>query len=190
MARLLHSEGAAIDPWEHYVHQSIRNRYHILTANGTMALTIPVKSQHGMHIPTCRVEIAYEKPWQRLHLRTLQAAYRSAPFWEHYEPALAEALSGNDNTLGDLFQRTMPLWLRLLKTDVQPTVAQAYLETTPEHDLRKAAKNPSWWNAFATPIPYPQVWTHKHGFTPYLSVVDLLLNEGPAAMSILRAMAK
>ncbi|NRB63070.1 MAG: WbqC family protein [Saprospiraceae bacterium] len=36
-------------------------------------------------------------------------------------------------------------------------------------------------------IPYPQVFQEKHGFSPNLSILDLLFCTGPEALSVLES---
>ena len=54
-------------------------------------------------------------------------------------------------------------------------------------DFRDAIrpKHPLPDNDF-NPQPYYQVFRHKHGFLPNLSILDLLFNEGNEAVLILR----
>ncbi|MFT5596416.1 MAG: hypothetical protein ACI8QH_001213, partial [Flammeovirgaceae bacterium] len=51
------------DGAEHYVKQTIRNRYHILSANGMQTMTINVVGQKGEKIPTKNILIDYDEPW-------------------------------------------------------------------------------------------------------------------------------
>jgi hypothetical protein len=184
---VMHSQNTIIDLGENYIHQTIRNRYHIAGPNGVIALTLNVKSQNGLKIPTGEIELDYSKPWQRLHLRTIEAAYRSAPFYDHYIAFLQHLLSGNETTLGELFTKAWPLWLRLLKIAPDYKISDAFIEQKADVDLRTRIKEPTWFHNKVEAQPYMQVFTGKNGFTPYLSILDLLFNEGPAASNYIGA---
>jgi hypothetical protein len=175
------------DAAEHYVKQSIRNRYHILTANGVEALSIPVKRTGGLHVSTANVAIEHRKPWLRTHLRTLQAAYGSAPFYIHYIDAVTALLSKPVETLGELFSETFDKWCTLLGFAPPYTVHSHFLEGTFHFDLRLKIKYPEDFPASILPPIYPQVFEDRHPFAANLSVIDLLFNEGPAALSVLRS---
>ncbi len=170
-----------IDLGEHYQHQTIRNRYHILGPNGVVALTVNVKSQHGIKTPSAQVEIDYQKAWQRSHIRTLQAAYGSAPFYAHYMGHIIEILSGNEKSLGELFMNTWPKWLKLLRITPHADFSDFYLEDPVSIDFRDRIKAPHWFDGRIEAKEYMQVFMDRSPFVPHLSILDLLFNEGPAA---------
>lgn len=175
------------DGGEHYVKQTVRNRYHILSANGVQALTIPVRHTGRLKTPTAEVKIDHRKPWTTNHLRAIQAAYRSAPFYDHYIPAVENLLRGSHGTLGDFFEAGWTLWYELLNMEPVPAMERTYVENFEGWDARKRYKSPHDLPAeWATP-PYPQVFEDRFDFVPNLSVLDLLLNEGPAAKDFMTA---
>lgn len=177
--------GVLFDSGEHYVKQSFRNRYHILTANGVSALTIPVKSTGGLHVSTKDIRIEHRKPWLREHLRSITAAYGSAPFFIHYMDEVEALLSTEAETLGDFFSQTFGKWCTLLGLDLPYEVSEMYLEAPFEEDLRLKIKHPNAFPEKALTVPYPQVFEDRYAFTANLSVLDLLFNEGPAASQVL-----
>jgi hypothetical protein len=72
----------------------------------------------------------------------------------------------------------------LLNTDIRFTVSQDYLKKTGELiDLRHAFSKRKPFTARFT--EYPQVFTHKTGFLPDLSILDLLFNLGPQTTTYL-----
>jgi hypothetical protein len=78
--------------WEmgaQYQNQSLLNRYHVLTANGPLRLTVPVVHvAAGASYGSVRVD--GRQQWARTHWRTIASAYKAAPFFDHY----AEPLEG------------------------------------------------------------------------------------------------
>lgn len=179
--------GVQFDAGEHYVKQSFRNRYHILTANGVKALTIPVQHTGGKAISTYRMRVAHEKPWLRDHLRTIRAAYGSAPYFIHYIDEVERILSTPADTIGAFFSQTFEEWCRLLQITPKYTVSEAYLKQIFEVDLRLKIKRPSQFPEEGLTDPYPQVFEDRHPFAAGLSVIDLLFNQGPASSTLLRA---
>jgi hypothetical protein len=108
-------------PWRGYFHQiqkadvfvcyddvqydkrGWRNRNRIKTAAGPRWLTIPVHS-HGTqleHTPIFDIRIAWSQPWSRDHWRSLQSAYRKAPYFERYAGLLEAFYQRHDERLAD-----------------------------------------------------------------------------------------
>ncbi len=188
MIRLcLQAGDVCIDGKENYIKQSFRNRYHILTAGGVKALSIPVKHTGGTPIATCDARIEYRKPWLRDHLRTLKAAYASAPFYIHYAEAIEDILACGAATLGEFFSQNFEKWCALLKVTLPYRLTETYAQENFELDLRQKIKHPSAFPEVGAVAPYPQVFDDRHPFAPNLSVIDLLMNEGPAAGALLKA---
>src|SRR3546814_590587 len=71
-----------IESKEHFPRQSYRNRCHIHSPNGLLALSIPVQKGSGQHTALKDVSISPHHPWPKIHWRSLQAAYRSSAFFE------------------------------------------------------------------------------------------------------------
>jgi WbqC-like protein family len=69
-----------------YVRRHWHNRNRIKTAAGVEWLTIPVVSKGRFDQPIDHVEI--EKPWAEKHWRTLELAYRRAPFFDSVAPVV------------------------------------------------------------------------------------------------------
>ncbi len=181
------AEKTIVDGEENYVKQTVRNRYFILGSNGVLCLTIPVVGQQGKKVRTKDIEIDYSKPWLRLHLRSLEAAYRSAPFYDHYIDPITKILSTPHNNLSDFFTASFPAWLALLRLDLPWEMSKEYLELRNSFDLRETIKSPDRFPAWIHAHRYEQVFSDRFPFKPHLSVPDLLFNEGPAAARILLA---
>ena len=84
MSKLLLTGEVLLEDDENYIKQTYRNRCYIAGPNGRQALTVPVGkgSFHKIHIRD--LEVDHSMPWDTLHLRALNAAYRSSPFYEYY----------------------------------------------------------------------------------------------------------
>ncbi len=178
------AETVIIDAGEHYIKQTVRNRYHILGSNGVLALTIPVVGQKGAKVPSGNVEIDYSKPWLRNHLRAIEAAYRSAPFFEHYQDTVTDILTFPAKNLREHFERSFPIWLKLLKSDLNWEISTAHIDVNGD-DLHRPFKSPEDFPDTLKTRPYMQVFNDRFEFKPNLSILDLLFNEGPAAAAAL-----
>lgn len=174
-----------IDGGENYQKQSIRNRYHILSANGILPLTVNVVGQKGVKIPTGKIAIDYDKHWVREHIRAIESAYRSAPFFEHYFPEIQKLIETKYSNLEEAFHASFPKWLKLLKLDCNWLYSEIFVETHADLDLRIPIKNPSDFPDSLKSAPYIQVFSDRFPFEPNLSVIDLLMNQGPAANTFL-----
>ena len=68
---------------DNYQKQTYRNRAYIAHSNGKLLLNIPIR--HSKNINIC-----YDTDWMALHLKSLQSAYRSSPYFEYFEDNFIE----------------------------------------------------------------------------------------------------
>ena len=73
---------------DNYQKQTYRNRTYVYGANGKLALQIPVNFSQKNRQLYKDVRIANNEKWQAHHLKSLQSAYRTSPFFEYYEDEL------------------------------------------------------------------------------------------------------
>lgn len=158
--------------------QSYHNRCYIAGPNGKQALTIPTRGSNFKR-PFYEVEISYSEPWQKMHWNAIKTAYGSSPFFEYYDYLLEPFYRQQVQFLAD-FNLQFTQWLmQQLKLKPDYRQSESVILTPAENDYRavfNAKKEP--------PVSfkrYPQVFEHKCGFIPNLSVLDALFNEGPAA---------
>lgn len=179
-----------LEACENYQKQSWRNRTRIVTADGPLTLSLPVakSDSHPMGIRQAKIDMT--RPWMQQHVRALTAAYRSSPFYEYYIDEWLDILKAG---LPDLFETNLRLIRHLteslgLKTEIRLTDQYRTEYPTQEGwwDLREILhpKQPVPGSLKLTK-PYYQVFSQRQGFVPDLSVLDLLANEGPDAISYL-----
>jgi len=66
----------------------VRNR--VKTANGESYLTVPVKhTKERDDLMICDAMISYDEKWQSKHLKTIEASYKKAAFFEEVFPVLS-----------------------------------------------------------------------------------------------------
>lgn len=129
---------------------------------------------------TVHTQISYAEDWQKLHLKSLESAYRSSPFFEFYQHDLAKIFTTKFKTLGELHQACHEFVMDALQENFSFNTSKTYQkEYSNKLDFRDLinTKKP---NSFQLP-KYVQVFDDKHGFIPNLSILDLIFMEGPNA---------
>ena len=191
-----------IEACEQYQKQSYRTRCHILTGSGILVLTLPVLRGGGSvaggitldpthKLPISDIRIDYTKPWVVQHERAIEAAYGNSPFFEYYKDEIFAVLDSHIETLLGLNMELTSLLCELCGIKKRFSLSKEYVnpqKTEPDTlDLRSAIhpKVSASNNPFYKEKAYYQVFTNKYGFTPNLSILDLLFNEGPNSVSFL-----
>ncbi|MCC6385571.1 MAG: WbqC family protein [Bacteroidia bacterium] len=172
---ILESGGAVIDIHEHFVKQTIRNHYSVLSANGILQLSIPVKHSK-IKIPVHQVRICYDQPWQRQHLNAIRSAYGRAAFFQFYFEELENIFCSSPERL-TVFNDLLLKWIfKCLKQDPLITFTKKYTDNY-ENDQRHASlKHSSHFLHLSRDISYAQVYSDRFAFKPNLSILDLIFN--------------
>lgn len=180
-----------VEKYEHFVKQSFRNRCHILTAHGVERLIVPLTSKHGKVLIT-DIRIDYSQKWLNNHWRTIESAYRNAPFFEHYADQVQKVLQKGHVFLYDLNMELLTICLKWLTSDISIEESITYEKIPVEGiiDMRNVilAKKSERYTDYYQPVPYPQVFGNK--FAEGLSLIDLVFCEGPAARTVVASSAK
>ena len=173
-----------IDKHEHFIKQSHRNRAHIYSPDGTLALTVPVVKGAKVHTCVKDVKISYDFNWQRLHWLSLQNCYRRSSYFEYYEDDFARFYHEKFEYLFDYNEQILNLLLKLIKLKAELKYTDSYEPEYPELIDTRPSINPKR-NSQLTLKPYFQLFEERHGFIANLSIVDLLFNQGPQAVNYL-----
>jgi hypothetical protein len=192
-AKLIQYDEVWIELSEHYLKQSYRNRCTILTANGPQNLSIPVAEGSNSKKKIRDVAISYDHPWQKLHWKALLSAYNNAPFFEYYADSIAPFYHERKwKFLTDYNREIQSAVLHELnlKPSFQNTgVFHPIGDLPPDTDDFRYTIHPKAGRQAEDEHFYPQVYMQvfqeKFGFTPNLSILDLLFNEGPLAANVL-----
>lgn len=184
------SQGILIDVHETFPKQTYRNRCHIYGANGLLSLVVPVVKPNGNHTATRDVLVDYSGNWVANHLRAIEAGYSSSPFFEYFIDDISSILQSEPATLVQL----NAMLFNFLCEAMSLPCSLAYTNEFVPHgswpgDYRQAIHPKPSRRAgkeVFSPQPYYQVFAAKHGFLPDLSMLDLLMNEGPQAPVYLR----
>ena len=192
--KLYRYDHCLIEQYDSFQKQTYRNRCVIATANGLQALTVPIEhSPLTPHLsPLVKdLRISDHNQWRRVHWNALQSAYSESPFFEYYADDLRPFFEKKYDYLIDFNEEIRQKVCELI--DIHP-----HVEYTPEYishlsplishfssldDFRDVinAKHPQPDDDFEAKA-YWQVFQHKHGFQPNLSILDLLFNMGPESI--------
>lgn len=179
VARLLREE-CVIDLGEHYIKRSQRNRAQILSANGVMSLTVNVENANRPHQKIKDIRIDYSKRWQHQHWVSILSAYKSSPYFDHYAHLLEPYYKREWQYLTDYNMEYLSTLLRLLGVDDKVNISEKYVAAR-EGDLDLRPKHNEGSTFVAE--PYFQVFSDRMPFEANLSILDLLMCEGPQAVS-------
>ena len=169
---------------DNYQKQTFRNRTYIYGANGKLGLFIPVIHTHNNRELFKDVKISYESNWMDLHLKSLQSAYRSSPYFEYFEDDFIKLYSKKEKFLADFNIKCIKLISNLLDLDLDFKISNEYVENTNDiidlRDLSNARKEKK-----IETLKYIQVFESKHGYINNLSILDLIFSEGKNSVSLI-----
>jgi hypothetical protein len=187
VSSMLFQDSIYIERWENYIRQSYRSRCFINGANGILPLSIPVEGGRKK-IPIKDIRIVSDQSWIDQHLRSIMSAYGNAPFYDHYIDDLHMFFEQKHTFLYDLSIESMTLCLKMmnLKIKWKETEEFSHEYETGENDFRNEfnAKNREDLPKFFIPQKYFQLFGKQ--FAVNLSILDLIMCEGPQASSILQ----
>lgn len=169
------------DIHSHYVKQTSANRCNILTSNGIQTLSIPVEKSEKTAIKD--IKISTHDNWQQLHWRAIESAYSSSPFFEYFCDEYHPFYGKRWNFLLDFDLEIESKTLELLNFKaVNIELSTRYIEEGDDEiiDYRKELQPKKFDVSLHNELsaPYYQVFDDKYGFTPNLSIIDLLFNMG------------
>ena len=183
---LSQSENVLLENFDSYEKQTYRNRCEIATANGMMALSIPVEKSGAEKVLTRDIRISKHNNWQSHHWRSIESAYNSSPFFEYYIDDLLPFYSKEWKFLWDFNFEIQSKVLELLDCEIQIVHTTEYKKTVDENivDLRNSF-NTKTANSILETKPYYQVFSQRFGFQKDLSIIDLLFNMGNESQLII-----
>ena len=182
--QIINANNILFEVSDNYQKQTFRNRTYIYGANGKLGLFIPVIHSHKNRELFKDVKISYESNWMDLHLKSLQSAYRSSPYFEYFEDDFIKLYAEKEKFLVDFNIKCIKLISNLLDLDLDYKISSEYVEKTNDiidlRDLSNARKQ----KTIETP-KYIQVFESKHGYLNNLSIIDLIFSEGPNSVSLI-----
>ena len=185
-----------------------QNRNRIKTVQGPQWLTVPVQYRYPQTMN--EVNINNREQWQHKQRQTLRTNYRKAPFWQYLEQLTEELLSRPWQTISELniacvkkivelLGITTPLYtaseLGVFPDDpderlvaiTQYFKADTYLAGSGGHHyMNQNVYDKAGIKVVFQDYQFP-VYTQLFGkFEPFMSIIDLIYNNGPNSLFILR----
>jgi hypothetical protein len=186
-SEIIKSDSISFEMQDNFQKQSYRNRCYIYNSNGKQLLNIPLKNKNKGTTERKKTKdmlVENDVPWQEHHLKSLQTAYRTSPFYEFYEDDLLSIFTKKYTFLQDVNIDTFLFISDALQINQQYSKTKEYILEENKDDFRKLAdtkKQPK-----QSQKSYIQMFDDKHGHIDNLSTLDLLFMEGPNAISYLK----
>ncbi len=180
----MQEEQIALEICQHYRKQLLTNRMWIKGPNQLLPLSIPV-GRRSARAPIKEKKISYAENWQKQHWGSWITAYKNSPFFDYYVDDFLPFFEQKPVFLVDLLVDILHVLWKKLGIPTSFSLTESYLgEEFYQVDYRETFDPRNQ----AVPIgfearPYPQVFP---GFSPGLSIVDLLFNEGPNSTLLLK----
>ena len=194
-AQLCSGEPIVIEQYEHFHKQTIRNRCTIDAPNGVLNLTVPIDKSNFSAGAKCLmkdVRISYREDWQHQHWNAIQSSYFNSPFFEYLQDDFRPIYQQHWTFLMDLNEALITKCCELI--DIQPQISRSedfilqsngskFQDSSSKFQSSGSKSQDSTVNCQLSTVnsqfpPYYQVFAHKHGFQPDLSIIDLLFNLG------------
>ncbi|NNE36416.1 MAG: hypothetical protein HKN13_14365 [Rhodothermales bacterium] len=158
-----------VDDGVTYRRQTFQNRCRIRTPDGLLWLSIPLK-RNGMRRSINEMQIDNSARWPVKHWRSLEFNYRSSPYFEYYEPFIADLYTRRFDLLGEFTSATTVALVAALDLgiDVEPAAGLG---------VHRSIVNEKRDDQRIEETPYRQ---NFQGFLPGTSVIDRLFNLGPS----------
>ncbi|MDR0766533.1 MAG: WbqC family protein [Odoribacteraceae bacterium] len=191
MARVKEAARVVVERHDSYGKQGYRNRCEILTANGPLALVVPVRgAAHGERLLTGEARVDYSTRWQRVHARAIEAAYGKSPFYDYYMDEFEGFFRREERFLVDLNAGIMERLMDCLGIARDVSFSDGYAREVAAGvaDFRdvfhpkRARRAREDDHVFKV---YHQTFNDRFPFVHGLSVLDLLFNVGPDARACL-----
>jgi len=191
-----------------YQRKDYNNRNKIKTSNGELWLSVPVESKGHLNKNVSDILIIQDN-WVQKHIRSIELNYKKTPFYKDYFPELQEILiDQSKSSLGLLNLKLLEYFMNCLGIKTPLVKASDYnfngigSELVLDMCIKLGAnkyifgaqgKNYANTNSFIKANIQVEFQNYTHpvysqigrDFVPYMSIIDLLFNEGEQSFEIL-----
>ncbi len=150
--------------------QTELSQFEIVGPNGRLKLSLPLikATRKG---PYDAVHLDYHSNWQVEHWRSIENAYKKAPFFLYYGYKIQPVFQKRHETLVDFNKAMLEAILNCIKHDSDILFSE-------ESVAYSATK-------LSSTVAYPQVFDAKLNFESNLSILDVIFNLGPETLDYL-----
>ena len=181
---MVKAESVTFEMEDNFQKQTNRNRMYIYSPNGIQLLNVPIKHSIDKHQKYKDVRIENDFGWQKNHFKSLEAAYRTSPFFEYFEDDFRPLFEKKQEFILDLNLQIFELINSSLGIKIEAQKTTEFFHDSLNYDDFRSLVN---GKKDVTQIEeYTQVFNDKHGFINNLSILDLLFNEGRYAVDYLK----
>ena len=168
-----------------FTKMSFKNKMVILSAQGPLALTIPIVGGRDQKTAINSIHIAYDAPWQAQHFKALKTCYKRAPYFEYYEADLEKLYTTKTEFLIDFLEACHQFLQKAVKGKWELIQYNEYVQKIKEEETIKEIHpwQPNNYAQFPIKNEYQQVFTSPSGFIQNLSIVDMLFCVGGKEIS-------
>lgn len=179
-------EKLILEAHEFFEKQTYRNRCHLLSSQQIEVLTVPLQGVNKK-IKSKDIKIDTDQNWNKKHWRSIQTCYGKSPFFEFFADEFNPLYEKKYEFLWDLNLDLLTICLKIIGQKLEITESGSYKKNISENvmDARSLIhpKKPDYLNQIYKPTAYGQSFGNK--FEPNLSIIDLLMNEGPNTKTII-----
>jgi len=180
---LININAITLLPSKSYSKGWFTNKCTIVGANGIITLSIPLLGGRNQKSLLKDVKIAYEEDWRQQHLRSIKSCYGNAPYFDYYYPIFQKIYSQKFELLFDFNLFILKELLLILKVDIKIHISDNLIAS--EDILFTKSNVIKNLTLYSTETKYSQVFEDRLGFTPNLSIIDLIMCMGPQSRRIL-----
>ena len=168
-----------------FTKMSFKNKMVILSAQGPLALTIPIVGGRDQKTSIQYIRIAYDAPWQAQHFKALKTCYKRAPYFEYYEADLEKLYSTKTECLVEFLESCHQFLQKAIKGKWELIQFNEYAQKIKEEETKKEIHpwQPNNYAQFPIQHEYQQVFTSPSGFIQNLSILDMLFCVGGKEIS-------
>ncbi len=165
----------AAGTWQWEAHETYqkggwRSRCRILTANGPLLLSVPLRGGKHQQMPIREVLIDERTDWRRQHAQAIRSAYGRSPYFEYYGEEVLQLIQRQCDTLWNYNLAITRGMIQLLDLPLSLSFTTSF---------RGGAAGAKLVGGAQGLASYPQVFSDRFGFVDELSVLDGLFCLGP-----------
>ena len=176
-----------LEAHEFFEKQTFRNRTYFLSSQKVETLTVPLIGANKK-VRTKDILIDNSQFWANKHWRTLKTCYGKAPYFEFFADEFMHLYENQFESLWELNKAFLTKCLKMMQIKLDITESDSYKKDLNQNviDCRSLInpKRSGFLDKVYQVVEYNQNFGNT--FEANMSVVDLIMNEGPNSFSIIK----